>query len=429
MPDSKYLIIGNSAAAVGAVEAIRQIDAQGTITILSREPEHAYSRPLISYLLGGKVDEAAMAYRPAGFYEKNRVKAMLRVTAQAIDTQAQTVTCDDGQAYGYDQLLIATGGRPIVPPMDGADLDGVFTFTTWADARAIEAFIADHGVDKAVVIGAGLIGLKSVEALAARGLGVSVVELADRVLSITLDQTASDMAATALAQAGVELITNNTVQQIHGQDGRVSGVTLADGRQLDCGLVILAIGVLPDISLAQATGIETDRGIVVDQNMATSAPSVFAAGDVAQALEIISNQKRSIPIWPLAHDQGRVAGAAMAGGPAGYSGGLAMNAVEIGGLAFISAGLTAPEADAGYEQASRLDRASQTYRKLVFKDGRLKGYVLVGAVERAGILTGLIRAGVEVAGLQDQMLADDFGLIHLDDAYRANLLAGKGALA
>ncbi len=429
MPDSKYLVIGNSAAAVGAVEAIRAIDPEGSLTILSRESEPVYSRPLISYLLGGKVEPAALAYRPAGFYRAMGVEAKLGVSATAIDPAARTVAAYDGQAYGYDRLLIATGGRPIVPPLEGSELAGVFSFTTLADARAIETFITEQGVGSAVVIGGGLIGLKSVEALAARGLKVSVVELAERVLSITLDQAASALAAEALAESGVELITGNTVERIHGRAGVVSGVTLADGRRLDCGLVILAIGVAPDTSLAETAGIATDRGILVDSTMATSAPGIYAAGDVAQASEIISGQKRSIPIWPLAVAQGRVAGAAMAGGDARYPGGLAMNSVEIGGLAFISAGLTTVPEDDGLVQLSRLEPETKTYRKVMLQDGKLVGYVLVGAVERAGILTGLIQSGIQVAELGETLLSDELGLIHLDPDYRARLLAGKGAVA
>lgn len=428
MPDSKYLIIGNSAAAVGAVEGIREVDPDGSITILSKEKEHAYSRPLISYLLGGKVDEAAMSYRPANFYDKNKASAVLGVSAQSVDAKAKKVSADDGQAYGYEELLIATGGRPITPPMAGADTPGVFTFTTWADARAIKAFIDENHVNSAVVVGGGLIGLKSVEALVAGGIKTTVVELADRVLSITLDNEASSLAQAALAEAGVELITNNTVDEIVSSGSRVGGVVLKDGRRVDCGLVILAIGVLPDTSLAVSAGAEAERGILVDEYMATSVPHVFAAGDAAQALEIISGERRSIPIWPLAYAQGRVAGLNMAGGDASYHGGLAMNSVEICGVATISAGLTTPEEE-GYEILNQLDAEDNSYRKLVIKDGRLVGYVLVGRVERAGILTGLIQSGINVDSFKERMMDRDFGLINLPEQYSAGVLAGKGAAA
>ncbi|MFZ5586319.1 MAG: NAD(P)/FAD-dependent oxidoreductase [Thermodesulfobacteriota bacterium] len=427
MTRTKYLIIGNSAAAVGCVEGIRQADPDGEITIVAKEKEHAYSRPLITYLLGGKVDEAGMAYRPADFYAANRVTTLLGVEAVKVDPEARSVACADGRVLGYEQLLIANGGRPIVPPaLGGADAAGVFTFTTWQDARDIEAYIQANRVDHAVVIGGGLIGLKSVEALTARKLKVTVLELAPRILAVTLDQDASNLLAGALAGAGVELLTNTTAQSIDSTGGKVSGVTLPDGRKIACGLVILAIGVLPDLSLVAQSGIATDRGILVDERMAASAAHVYAAGDVAQAPEMLSGERRSIPIWPNAYRQGFIAGTNMAGGDKTYEGGLAMNSVEICGLATISAGVTSPPEGQGYEVLTRLDPKTSNYRKLVVKDGRLVGYVLVGDVDRAGIITGLIKGRVEVKGLEDKLLAADFGLISLPARHRERVTAGLG---
>jgi len=427
MTSTKYLIIGNSAAGVGCVEGIRQTDPTGEITLLAKETEHAYSRPLITYLLGGKVDEAGMAYRPADFHAQQRVQTMLGVEAAKVDPAAKTVTCVDGQVIGYQKLLIANGGKPITPPnLPGADAPGVFTFTTWGDARAIEQYIAANEVKEAVVIGGGLIGLKSVEALTARGLKVTVLELAPRILAVTLDQDASDLLAGALASAGVTLLTNTTAQRIDLQGGKAAGVTLPDGRKIAAGLVILAIGVLPDLSLVADSGIATERGILADERLATSVADVYAAGDVAQALELISGERRSIPIWPNAYRQGFIAGVNMAGGDKLYEGGLAMNSVEICGLATISAGVTSPPEGQGHQILTRLDPKTRNYRKLVLKDGRLVGYVLVGDVDRAGIITGLIKGRVEVKGLEEKLLAPDFGLIALPAVHRERVTAGLG---
>ncbi|MFH1059114.1 MAG: FAD-dependent oxidoreductase [Pseudomonadota bacterium] len=427
MTNTKYLIIGNSAAAVGCVEGIRQTDPDGAITIVAKETEHVYSRPLITYLLGGKVDAEGMAYRPADFYAVNHVETLLGVEAVKIDPAAKTVTCGHGQVLGYEHLLIANGGKPIVPPgLIGADAAGVFTFTTWQDARDIEAYIAANGVEHAVVIGGGLIGLKSVEALTARKLKVTVLELAPRILAVTLDQDAANLLAGALAGAGVNLLTNTTAHSIDTKDGKVTGVTLPDGQQIACGLVILAIGVLPDLAILAGSGVATERGILVDERMATNAAGVYAAGDVAQALELISGERRSIPIWPNAYRQGFIAGANMAGGVKTYEGGLAMNSVEICGLATISAGVTSPPEGQGYEVLTKLDAKTRNYRKLVVKDHRLVGYVLVGDVDRAGIITGLIKGRVEVKGLEDKLLAADFGLISLPARHRERVTAGLG---
>ncbi len=217
-----YVIIGNSVAAMGAVAGIREVDPDRPITIVAREPHHTYSRPLISYLLGGKIDESRMLYRPADFYEENNVRAILGVEATGVDTEAQTVQTAAGESLVFEKLLIATGGRPIVPhDIAGTDAEGVFTFTTWDDACNIKAFIADHTVQEAVVVGGGLIGLKSVEALVTLGIKTTVVELADRILSATFDRTASDLAQQALEDGGVQVHCNNTVAEI-GKRGEMN---------------------------------------------------------------------------------------------------------------------------------------------------------------------------------------------------------------
>lgn len=429
MSKPSYVIIGNSAAAVGAVTGIRQHTKDAAVTIVSRESEHTYSRPLITYLLGGKVGEADMLYRPADFYQKNQVEAKLGVEAKSIDPKTRQVELSSGETLKYDKLLIATGGRPIVPPdLRGVEAEGVFTFTSWADARAIKAYIEENDVKRAVVIGGGLIGLKSVEALVALGVKTTVVELAERILSITLDQTASGLAAKALEKAGVDLLCKTTVASIQSQDGKVSGVTLNDRKKRACQMVIVAIGVLPEKGLAAEAGIETDRGIVVDEAMQTSQEGVFAAGDVAQGLEILSGKKMPIPIWPVAYRQGFVAGVNMAGGEAAYEGGLAMNAVEICGLPTISAGRTTFGEDEDVEQISSLDEEAMVYKKIVVKDNRVIGSIFVGDIDRAGIVTGLIKSGVKVAAIKDRLLDEDFGLITLPPQYRDQVKAGKGVI-
>ena len=167
-PHMRHVIVGNSAAAIGAIEAIRQHDRDNPITVVADEPHHVYSRPLISYLLGGLVDEKRMCYRPPDFYERHKVETMLGVEVTRVDAAERTISLRGGGLAPYDRLLIATGGKPFVPPLPGADLDGVFTFTRLDDARQIERYIEEHHVESALVVGGGLIGLKTTEALMAR---------------------------------------------------------------------------------------------------------------------------------------------------------------------------------------------------------------------------------------------------------------------
>jgi NAD(P)H-nitrite reductase large subunit len=432
MDRSPYLIIGNSAGATGAMEGIREHDKDSIITIVSREPEHVYSKPLISYLLAGKVDESRMYYRPPDFYENNNIKAILGTEATRIDTRERTVEVSSGQSLLFDKLLIATGGRPVIPedikgmPKGSArEKLGIFTLTTWDDARKIKDFIKKRSVKKAVVIGGGLIGLKSVEALVELGIRTTVVELMEGILSATFDDIASDMAKKALERAGVNVICKTTVARINQRDDRMTGVTLKDGTKVPCNLLMFAIGVIPDTGLVQGTDIKSNRGILVDDNLQTSVKGIYAAGDVAEAVDILTGEKRPIPILPNAYRQGYIAGCNMAGKERKYEGGLAMNSIEICGVPTISVGITSPHGN-GYETLSNLDEDAFTYRKIVLKDDKIKGAIFIGQIDRAGIITGLIKEKISVSGFKDLILEEEFGLISLPAEYRRQVVSGTG---
>jgi NAD(P)H-nitrite reductase large subunit len=423
----RYLIIGNSAAAVGAVEAIRHYDRQSPITIVADEPHHVYSRPLISYLLGGTVDEARMHYRPEDFYERYGVETMLGVEVTRIDVRAKTVSLVGGGQVGYDRLLIATGGKPFVPPLPGANLLGVYTFTTWQDARRIDRYIEDNRVESALVVGGGLIGLKTTEALIERGIAVTVVELADRILSTTFDRTASKMAESILRQHKVDVRTGTTVEEITGRAGRVDHVVLRDGERSNCDLVIFAIGVRPNTGLVpEDSGIAIERGICVDRHMQTTIEGVYAAGDCVQAYDMLIDACRPIAIWPNAYRQGYVAGCNMAGVGRNYEGSFPMNSIEVCGVPTISVGLTDPPRDEDHEIIDKYDRDALVYKKLVLYHNQLVGAIFVGDIDRAGIYTGLIRDRVDVRPFKEHLLSGSFGLISLPRDYRKHLVVGEG---
>ena len=426
--NAKYLIIGNGAAAINAVSAIRDNDPSGSMVLVAKEPQHTYSRPLISYRLAGKVTDAGMDYRSRDFYQVNNVRAMLGVDVTRLETASRLAICSDGTTIQFEKLLIATGGSPIKPPIPGLEAVGVFTFTTWDDEIAIDQYIQNiqkTGAPRgAVVLGGGLIGLKSVEAMVHRGIAVTVVELADRVLAVTFDKEASALAEKSLAGKGVAIRTNNTVKQVVAERGVIRAVILNDGEKIDCDLLILAIGVRPDVTLLAGTDIRTDRGVVVDSSMATNVAGIYAAGDVAQAEDALTGKSRPIPILPAAAKQGRIAGVNMAGGAATYEGGIPMNAVDVVGLPTISVGQTV-EQD-GDEVLKRTDAKTGAYRKIVLRDVRVIGAIFIGQIERAGIFTGLIRSKLDVSSFKDLLLSDEFGLLSLPSDYRAHMVRGAG---
>lgn len=418
-----YLLIGNSAAAAGAIEAIRAHDNAGTVAVVSAERHPIYSRPLISYLLGGMVDEQAMHYRKPDFYERNDVQCMLGRRAIQVDSEDRVVVLENDEQLAFERLLIATGGVPILPEIEGRELEGVFTFISWDDAHRIGSFIQYYDVKRAMVVGGGLIGLKSAEALLALGLETTIVELADRILSATFDQRASSLLEERLKATGTHIITQNTAARIQGKRGRVRGAILQDGERIDTDLLIFAIGVRPNIDLVADTGIEVHRGILVNERMETNVPGIYAAGDVAEALDLSIGAPRVIAIWPNAYRQGAVAGHNMVGVSKAYSGGLPMNSVELCGLPTISVGLTAPQGE-GYEILQSYDETKPMYKKIVLKSNVIVGAISVGDIDRAGILTGLIQDRVDVSSFKDQLLDEDFGLISLPQAYRKHLVTG-----
>ncbi len=428
MNSEPYVIVGNSVAAMACVEGIRDTDKTTPITLIAKEPHHTYSRPLITYLLGGLVTEEQMMYRPLDYYEKTGVRTILDAEVTRVDTTERFVETADDRRIGFEKLLIAVGGRPIVPTdVGGTDLDGVFTFTTLDDAHAIQAYIAEHEVTDALVVGGGLIGLKSVEALLELDLNLTVVELADRMLSATFDETASDLLQQKLREAGVRVLCNNTVSRIRGrgEGGKVSGAILRDGSEFNCGMVIFAIGVLPDTRMVEGTDVEVDRGILVDDHMQTSVEGIYAAGDVAQARELLGGEQRCIPIFPNAYRQGMVAGGNMSGAGAEWDGGLVMNAVAICGMNTISVGM--PSAlDDTCEVFTTLDEADYHYKKIVLRGDHIVGAIFVDDIDRAGIITGLIRGRVNVASFKDELMAEDFGLISLPTEYRKHVVSGQG---
>jgi NAD(P)H-nitrite reductase large subunit len=413
---AKYLIVGASAAGIGAVEAIREIDPIGTITVISEEACPQYSRPMISDFVSGKADFQKMKCRTDDFWKENNTEALTAKKAVALNLTEKTVSLEGGEKVTFEKLLLATGGKPFVPKMEGSDKDGVFTFTTIKDAERLASKIDSIQAKSAVVIGAGLIGISVTEALAKRGLKVTVVELQEKILSLILDAKASDIVEDVVRKAGVNIVTGQSVQKIMGKpdnDSAVGSVILTKGDQIPCDLVIVAIGVIPRAELVAGTTVKINRGIVVDNFMQTNVPDVYASGDVAEAYDFILNQNRLLPLWPLAVLEGRIAGYNMAGVKTIYAGGTNMSSLKYFGIPIVSIGLANPKEDPTLEVLVKSDVERKVYKKLVLKNNVIVGMTLVNCIERAGILFHLMKNQVNVKKFKQELLADNFGLATL----------------
>jgi NAD(P)H-nitrite reductase large subunit len=402
----RYVIVGNSYAAVGAVESIRELDQAGEIVIISDEPYRAYGRPLITYWIAGAVREDQMDYRPAAWYERQRVQTKLGCKVMQVEPASRQVTLDDGERVAYDRLLICTGGTPIVPPIEGVDARGVFTMTRFDDAKALKAWADQKRVKAGVIVGAGLIGLSVFKAAKGVKIKLTLIELLDRVLGLALDYESSAMIEKRLAEAGVDVRTSSGAEAIvKDKQGRVKAVRLKGGEEIKCQTVVMAVGVRPNVGLLKDSGIKINRGVVVDDRMRTSAADVYAAGDVSEAYDVINEKNQVIAILPLAYEQGRVAGWNMAGRDSLYPGGIPLNSLPIFDLPLMTMGITL--IDGRTDLDVLVHRDAGVYRKLVFKGDRLVGAILVGDVAHGGILTSLIRSRLAVTLDRNMLLKGD----------------------
>ncbi len=421
----KYVIVGASAAGIGAVEAIRDIDPIGSIAVISEEPCPQYSRPMISDFVSGKATFQKMMCREDDFWKINNVEALTGRAAVSLNLAEKYILLNNSERVGYEKLLIATGGKPFVPKIEDSDKEGVFTFTKMADAEKLAEKL--ETARSIVVIGAGLIGISVTEALAKRGLNVTLVELQPKILSLLLDAKGSDIMENVIRKAGVNIITGQSVQKIIGKpdnDHAVGGVILTKGDQVPCDVVIVAIGVIPRTELVMGTDVKLNRGIMVDNHMQTNVPDVYASGDVAETWDFTLNQNRLLPLWPLAVAEGKVAGYNMAGKKSEYAGGTNMSSLKYFGVPVVSIGITNPKEESAYEILVKHDPDRNLYKKIVLKDNVIVGMILVNDVERAGTLFHLMKNQVKVKKFKHDLISDDFGLAMLPAPLRRNMCLG-----
>ncbi|MDE5991861.1 MAG: FAD-dependent oxidoreductase [Oscillospiraceae bacterium] len=408
----KYVIIGNSAAAIGTIQGIRLVDKEGQIVVISDEKYHTYSRPLISYWLKGAVTEENMRYRDEDFYEKNDVDTLFGTRVTKINPAAKTVTIENGNEISYDKLMIATGSKPFIPPMEGLDkVAKKFTFMTFDSAKAVKEAVTDGA--KVLIVGAGLIGLKAAEALEHYGADMTVIDLADRILPSILDEDASAIMQKHIESKGVKFILGTSVKEFSE-----NSALLNNGDTVEFDMVILAVGVRPNTELAAEAGGTVNRGIVTDQKQAVNGlKDVYAAGDCTESLDITTGQQKILALLPNAFMQGEVAGQNMAGKETYYLNAIPMNAIGFFGLHIITAGSYDGEA---FTETDGV----RNYKKLVTKDNELKGFILMGDVKRAGIYTSLIKHHISIDECDFELLKEKPQMIAFSRGYRNEKLAG-----
>jgi NAD(P)H-nitrite reductase large subunit len=418
----KFVIIGNSAAAIGAIEGLRAVDAETEIVLISDEPHHTYSRPLISYLLFGKTDEERMKFRPDDFYKKNNVTTMLGVQVTALDAKTKTLSWQTvGADYGseakgelkYDKLLVATGSTPFVPPMAGLEtVPNQTTFMTLDSARYLQENVTED--TKVFIIGAGLIGLKAAEGLSKLTNHITVCDLAPQILPSILEPGPATLMQSWIEENGVTFHLGDTADRFEGNKAGMKS-----GKVIEFDVLVLAVGVRANTALVKDAGGEVNRGIVTDEFCRTTLPDVYAAGDCSESWDICAEQNRVLALLPNAYAQGATVGRHVAGlEDKPYDNAIPLNAIGFWGKHILSAGTYVGD---------RYEVSEGGNYRLICRDlekNRLMGFILIGDVERAGIYTTMIRDKTPLDTVNFDAIKENPGLIAFSKEARKKKLAG-----
>jgi NAD(P)H-nitrite reductase large subunit len=412
----QFIIIGNSAAGIATVEAIRKRDKESKITVISDEDYPAYCRCLISYYLSGEVKEDKLLYRPQNFYQENNIELLLNKKVARVDPKKNRVVLEDKSQSAYDALMIATGARPKFPELKGIKRTGVFGFRTLKDAQNISGLLP---VTKtACVLGGGLIGLKAAYALKKKNIDVKVIIKSRQVLSQMLDATAAGFVQQRLEEHGIEVLLGQDAVEIIGE-GDIKAVKLDSGKAIGCTMVIVGKGVSPNIELVRETPLQVNEGVIASNLLETNIPNIYTAGDCCESFDPTIGAYTINALWPVAVEQGKAAGANMAGESQQYAGSVGMNSLEFFGLAVVSLGVYKAKApDPSITELILTDTKASRYKKIILKDNTIIGAILVGDIRNSGVYLRLMRERIDVGAFKDKLLEETFGYPTVRDLFR-----------
>jgi NADPH-dependent 2,4-dienoyl-CoA reductase/sulfur reductase-like enzyme len=397
----KYMIIGAGAAGLSAATAIRKFDPKGNITVLSNEPFKPYSLCSLPSVLLGEIKETKLARFDFKWWKSNKIGLKLKKEVTRVNPNNKTVEFQYGRPLKYDKLLIATGSKPFIPPLPGNDLHGIFTFNSLNDYKQIKRWLKNIGdKPKAVIIGGGFIGLETAITLHQLGVEVTVIEMLDGVLPRMVDSDISKLVIKKLKTKGVKVKTGCKVTALEGTT-KVQAVTTTKGR-MNAEMVVWCIGVRPNIEFIKGSGIKTKSGVVVNPKMQTSKPNIYAAGDIIESYDLISERSSIHANWPNAIENGYIAGANMAGHEIEYNGTININTINVFELPVVSIGLTSNEHQERYGKNWRVTTRkfgktkTQFLNKAMFANGKLTGFQSIGWPTNIGWILSKLRTGDEI---------------------------------
>ena len=410
----RHVILGAGPAGVIAAETLRKHAPADEVVLIGDEPEPPYSRMAIPYLLIGNIDERGTYLRKNPAHYDNLRIDVRRQRAKSVDAQAKAVVLGDNTALDFDTLLIATGSSPVRPPIRGMDLPGVHPCWTLEDARRILQ-LATPGA-RVLQMGAGFIGCIILEALAMRGVQLTVVEMGDRMVPRMMGPTAGGLIKQWCERKGVRVYTGTRVEAI--ETGTPLSAHLSNGTHESFDLVISATGVKPNIGFLQGSGVRCLQGVLTDEHMQTNLPGIYAAGDCAEALDLITGTPIVSAIQPNAADQAYVAAMNMAGQPAVLKGVTQINVLDTLGL--ISASFGDWQGVPGGQHVELTDASEFRHLSLQFDDDRIVGCNSIGWTDHVGVMRGLVEGRVHLGEWKQHLLHDPTRLM---EAYLARAQA------
>jgi len=393
----RYLIIGNGVAGARAAVKIREADQKGEIHIFTEEAYPFYYRVRFPEFVAGEVTIQNLTIHTREWYQSKEIGIHLEEGITEVNTSKKEVSSQKGKKYPYDLLLMATGGNAFVPPIKGTEKKGVFTLRTMNDATSMKAF--SGGVKQAILIGAGLVGLETGGALLKRGIKVAVIEYNPRILPRQVDPEGAKILQGKMESMGFSFFLNGQSEEILGKE-TVEGLRLKDGRTVEGQMVIISAGVRPNVKLAQTMGLETKNGILVNDRLETKSEGIFAAGDVAE------HRGHVYGIWPAAQRQGEVAGVNIAGGSVLYEGTVVSNTLKVVGIDLTASGDI--DAEGKLECVVKSEREKNVYRKVIFKEDKIVGCILLGNIKGNSEILNAIEKQVNVKDLKGLILEEDF---------------------
>lgn len=388
MEKAKYVIIGNGIASLAAIREIRKNDKEGTIKVVSSEGVLTYYRTKLTEYISKDFEDEELLVAKEDWYEKNKIELHLKKIVEKIDTENNKIVLDDSKEIGYEKLLIATGGKPFIPPITGKFKEGVFAIRGIRDLHYVKDYLKN--LKKVTVIGGGLLGLEAAWSLKPLGKEVDIVEFAPYLLPKQLDREIAGKLQSRLEEDGFKVYLDSQAEEVLGEV-RADGIKLNGERVLDTDAILISTGVIPNIDLVRDTDIKYNRGIVVDKNMKTNIDNIYAAGDVAEI------DKRVFGLWTVSNAEGKVAGSNMTGGDEEYINPSIFTNLQIGNIKLFSAGKV-DDYDNIYEY-----KEENSHHKIFVKEGKIVGGILFGDLGKMNKIRKAVVSNIDI----EEYLEDD----------------------